>query len=361
MRLRNKILLPQGKLCYDTRDYLRRCLRVMKEFNEITMIKLRRLLYITTMLTAVLFLCTGCSNEREEKQLQLREQGITYLENEQYKEAIEAFQCALDESLGEIDEVELDICYYKAEAQYLSGDVEGAVGTYTAIINYNNDPRAYYLRGNLNYTMNEEYALKDYASAAEYDKHTDYELYIGIYEAMKAHGNNEGTAYLEEALKIKGDTAYDKMQKGRIKFLLGSYGDAVTLLEEAAAGKEYEAYFYLAEVYLSNLAISSVNAMEEAKNNMNAYIASGVADSYKLYNIAENQLNKGYYDISISCLEAALKLKEVPNKQIVMKTLAIAYEKTSNFVVARDVLTDYVKLYPEDEEAKRELTFLETR
>ena len=320
------------------------------------MIKLRRLLYITTMLTAVLFLCTGCSNEREEKQMQLREQGITYLENGQYEEALEAFQGALDESLGEIGEVEVDICYYKAEAQYMSGDVEGAIATYTAIIGYNHAPKAYYLRGNLYYSKNDEEAtLKDYASAAEYDNQTDYELYIGIYEAMKAHDNTNGTDYLDKALNIKGETAYDKMQKGRIKFFLGIYGDAVTMLEEAAAGKEYEAYYYLSEVHLAT------NDMEKAQNNMNAYITSGVADSYKLYNIAETQLIKGNYAISISCLEAALKLETVPNKQIVMKTLAIAYEKTSNFVAARDILTDYVKLYPEDEEAKRELTFLETR
>ena len=320
------------------------------------MMKLRHLLYIAAMLGTVCLLCTGCASEREERQMQLREQGITYLENGQYEEALETFQAALDEALGEIGEVELDICYYKAEAQYLSGDAEGALAAYTAIINYNNAPKAYYLRGNLYYSMeDEEAALKDYAKAAEYDKQTDYELYIGIYETMKAHDNPNGTAYLEKALTIKGQTAYDMMQKGRIKFLLGNYEESVTMLEEAAEGKEYEAYYYLMEVYLAT------NDMEKATNNMNAYIASGAADAYTLYNIAETQFNKQNCDISISCLEAALKLEKVPNKQIVMKTLAIAYEKTSNFVAARDILTEYVNLYPEDEEAKRELTFLETR
>lgn len=207
----------------------------------------------------------------------------------------------------------------------------------------------------------EEAALKDYASAAEYDNQKDYELYIGIYEAMKAHDNVNGTTYLDKALNIKGETAYDKMQRGWINHLLGNDVEAISLLKEAVEGGEAEGYYYLVEVYLSGVAVSSVNTMEEAKNNMNAYIASGVADSYKLYSIAETQLNKENYDISISCLEAALKLEKVPNKQIVMKTLVIAYEKTSNFVAARDILTNYVKLYPEDEEAKRELTFLETR
>ena len=48
--------------------------------------------------------------------------------------------------VGSVGAEELDICYYKAKAQYLSGDVDGAIDTYTAIIDYNKDSDAYYLR-----------------------------------------------------------------------------------------------------------------------------------------------------------------------------------------------------------------------
>jgi len=335
------------------------------------MIQIRKLLYTVMILTVALTLCTGCSSERKEKQLSLREQGIVHLENGQYEKALTAFQSALDESLGQIGEVELDICYYKAEAQYLSGDTEGAIGTYSAIIEYNHQPKAYYLRGNLYYSLyqpaesegveSEEFvdyeamALADYEQAIKYEK-SDYQLYIGIYEVLTAHGKSvEGLKYLDEALKIQGETAYDKMQKGWINFLLGNNEEAITLLKASAEGKELESYYCLAEVYLE------LGDMENAQNNMKAYISSGIADSYKLYNIAEVQLLKENYDVAINCLESALKLDKVPNKQVIMKTLVIAYEKISNFVAARDVLTDYVNLYPEDEEAARELTFLETR
>ena len=265
----------------------------------------------------------------------------------------------------------MDICYYKAETQYLSQDVEGAIATYTAIIEYNHQPKAYYLRGNLYYSLHsrdvtnlessqqsanyEVMALADYEQAVKYEK-SDYELYIGIYESLTAHGKQaEGLEYLDKALKIQGETAYDKMQKGWINFLLGKNDEAIILLKAAAEGKELESYYCLAEVYLD------MGDMENAQNNMNAYISSGIADSYKLYSIAEVQLSKENYDVAINCLESALKLEKIPNKQIVMKTLVIAYEKMNNFIAARDVLTDYVKLYPEDEEAARELTFLETR
>lgn len=320
------------------------------------MIRLKRFLYMAILMVAVLFLCVGCNTEREERQLKFREQGISYLENGNYEKALETLQAALDESLGEIGAIELDICYYKAQAQYMLGQVEDAINTYTAIIGYNNSSKAYYLRGNLYYSQGKEaLALSDYESATQYDGKNDYELYIGIYEAMKANGNQNGVDYLNEACNINGDTAYDKMQKGRIRFMLGVYGDAVTWLTEAAESGEAESYYYLAEVYLAT------DKLEEAKSAMASYIASGIADSYRLYSIADSQMEKEHYDIAIECLESALKLEQIPNKQTVMKNLVIAYEKTYDFVSARELLEDYVNLYPEDEEAKRELTFLETR
>lgn len=341
-----------------------------KEFNEITVIHFKRLLYMTTIITMVLSLCTGCSSERKEAQLAYREQGIAYLESGEYDKAVEAFQSALDEALGEIDEVALDICYYKAQAQYMSGDDEGALSTYTAIIAYNQDPKAYYQRGNLYYRMHDsvlalssdvsadsEYdkkAIADYKQAVKYEKQ-DYELYIGIYDALADHKNADAESYLKIALDIKGDSAYDKLQKGRIRFLLGAYEDAISLLNAAADGGEYEAYYYLAETYLVN------GNDAEGSKYMKAYIASQIADSYRLYSIAENQIVREKYDIAIDCLEAALKLEKVPNRQSIMKTLVVVYEHNEDFASARNVLSSYVQSYPEDEEAARELIFLETR
>ena len=44
-----------------------------------------------------------------------------------------------------------------------------------------------------------------------------------------------------------------------------------------------------------------------------------------------------------------------------MKTLVIAYEHSLDFESAKKVMAEYVEAYPDDEEAKREFTFLETR
>lgn len=319
-------------------------------------LKTKKILYTVCVAVFVLVVCTGCGSNRKEEQRELRLEGITLMENEKYEEAMEKFQRALDLSLGKVGNVETDICFYKAEAQYMLGDLEGAMQTYSAIIDFNEDPRAYYLRGNLYYSFGEEEnALKDYAAAVEKEE-KDYEIYIGVYEALMAHGKEkEAQDYLNRAIELKGTTAYDKMQKGRINYLLGENETAVALLEEAAKGKEKQAFYYLAEIY------SLMGDEASAKSNMDAYMESGIADSYSLFTIANDELAKGNYDMAIECLTAALELEKVPNKQIIMKTLVIAYEHKMDFAAALELMTDYVAAYPEDEEAKRELTFLETR
>ena len=43
-----------------------------------------------------------------------------------YEDAIKAFQNALNQSLRKVGEKEIDICFYKAQAQYLSGAKDDA-------------------------------------------------------------------------------------------------------------------------------------------------------------------------------------------------------------------------------------------
>ncbi len=319
-------------------------------------VRIKKTLIVALIAVFVLTLCTGCNNERKEDQKALRLEGITLMENGKYEDALEKFQEALDLSLGKLGRVEMDICLYKAETQYKLGDKEGAMETYTSIIEFNESAQAYFLRGNLYYSLGEEEnAIKDYTKALEQDKN-NYELYIGVYEALSANGKDkEAQECLNKALEIKGNTAYDKMQKGRINFLLGENKTALELLEDAVEGKEKQALYYIACIY------SAMGDEASAESNMNAYMESGIADSYSLFEIANDELGKGNFDMAIECLKSALKLEKVPNKQIITKTLVIAYEQTLDFESALELMAQYVEDYPDDEEAQRELTFLETR
>lgn len=314
-----------------------------------------KIVYMAVLLALMTLFCTGC-NEREENQMTYRQKGINLMENGKYEEALVEFQNALDMSLGEIGETEVDICFYKAQTQYYLGDVEGAMNTYSAIIDFNENAKAYYLRGNLYYSLGDETnALNDYELAIENDK-KDYEVYIGVYEALIAHGKEqEALECLNQALEMSGNSAYDKMQKGRIYFLLGESETAISFLEEAIKGDEDTAYYYLAEVQ------EAIGNEAQAKENILAYIGSDDIDSYNLFHVANDQIGKGNYEMAIQCLNSALELESVPNKQMIMKTLVIAYEQNRDFASAKALMAEYVENYPDDEEALREYTFLETR
>ena len=316
----------------------------------------------TKWIKRILIICTvavciaGCGKKDNKEQDALRTYGINCLASGDYEEAIEAFQGALDQNVGSIGEKEIDLCFYKARAQYMGGFEEDAIETYTNIIEYNGSAEAYYLRGNLYFSMGEtELALSDYDSAVANDK-KNYELYLGIYEAMEAHGMAEdGQKYLNMALEIKGDGGNDLLQKGCIYYYLGEKDKAIELLEDALEKKVYEANFYLAEIYTES------GEVERAETYFAAYLESGIADSTSLCKMGENQMACGNYSQAITYFLAALEMEEVPNKQAIMKNVVVSYEELGEFASARAMLEDYVELFPDDEAAARELIFLQTR
>lgn len=305
---------------------------------------------------AVVFIVSKTNKEREEKQLAYRQEGIEYFEQGDYEKALECFLDALADSSGDIDDTEMDICFYKARALYEMGDTDGAMESYNAVIEYNDDAKAYFLRGNLYYSLgDEENALADFKKAVE-KEHKDYDLYIAIYEILAAKNRQEDAKdYLSKALEIKSDKDADEVKLGYINFLLGNNETAIELLEESSA-EDPAGYYYLFLVY------DAMENSEKALENLNAYMKEEKdLDSYKLYETGTGLLKKSQYTSAIECFKKALELEEVPNKQFIMKSLVVAYEKNLDFTSAKEVMEEYVKEYPEDEEAYREYTFLETR
>ncbi len=311
---------------------------------------------IAAMMVALAFNVSACGQKNNEKQDAYRQYGITCMESGKYEEAIESFQSALDQSLGKVSEKEIDICFYKAKAQALSGDSEAAMETYNAIIKYNKDARAYYLRGNLYFDMGQkEQALADYEQAVKEDK-KNYEIYIGIYQSMCSHDMEaEGQKYLSLAMELKGDKTKDQLYKGRISYLLGDTANAIAYLQKAQEAKEPLASYYL------GLAYEKEGNTQQAKTCIQEYIDSGVATSYDLYELGTNEAEEADYESALNYFNAALALEKVPNKQNIMKSAISAYEYSGDFESARKMMKDYLKLYPSDEEAQRESVFLETR
>ncbi len=285
-----------------------------------------------------------------------RNQGIIYLQDGNYEAAVDAFQSALDQVRGTVSDAEIDICYYKAEAQYLNGSNMDALETYSAIIAYNDDSRAHFLRGCLYARMGmESESQKDFDAAIEGNP-SDYELYIGIHDMLAAEGRvDEADSYLNQALLIKGESATDKVYKGRIEYMLGQYSQAVLHLSEAVEKGNPEGNYYLAQVYLAK------NDPTNAESYFQAYLDAGCANSNCLYEMGCIKMGRGDYVGAITHFKDALELESVPNKSAILRKLTIAYEYAGQYSSAKDIMKLYVDMFPNDWEAVRELTFLETR
>ena len=308
---------------------------------------------------AVLFaaLFTGCTNERLEDELDFRKIGINSMQSGDYEGAVAAFNSALSQCVGKITDTELDICYYKAAAQYAGGDIEGALATYQAMIDYDGkNGNAYYLHGCLSLKQQDtDTAKKDFANAVKYNP-DDYELYVGIYENLAANNmTDEGEEYLNRAFDIKGNSAENLTWRGRIYYLLGQYANAVKELEEAVKKDSAKANLYLAQVY------EAEEDSANAEKYYQAYVDSGTADSVAMNALAEIQMGKGNYEAALEDIRQGLAMDNVTNQQELLSNQIIAYEYSGDFSSAWDVVQQYVSLYPDDEAAQREYIFLKNR
>ncbi len=313
-----------------------------------------------TYILAAAFLAaslTACSSEKQENEEAYRQIGINCMEQKDYEGAISAFDKALEQKIGKIGAQETDICYYKAAAQYASGDAAGAIATYNALLDYDEEnANAYYLRGAMYLVTGDAAAAQaDFNSAVTHNP-KEYELYVNVYEQLNGAGLvTEAAGYLNQALEIEGDLANDHLWKGRIYQLMGEYENAVTELKAALEKKSVEANLYLAQ-------LSDAQGDAEASTAYyQAYLDSGEADSVVMEALGKAELDKGNYADAIQYFKSGLEMEEVENQRELMQNLIIAYERSQDFSSAKITMEQYLEQYPDDEAALREYTFLSTR
>ena len=320
----------------------------------------RKLSMVLCLLVLVLGMSamTGCqSKESLEKEKQYRQSGIEKMEEGDYEGAVTLFQKALDQSLAEVGDLEIDICYYKAAAQYKSGDMEGALKTYKALISYDKkNPEPYYLRGCIYLKEGDsKKAQEDFDKAMELSS-DDYELYVSIYENLMGVGETEAAEnILNQALKLDGEDAEDYRERGHIYLLKGDYESARKELDKAINKEDTKALLYMAQVYDAQGNSSQAQALYES------YSARNGSDSEALKTLGEMQMEMGNYQQALEFFQQALTADNVINEQAIRKSEIIAYEQMKDFASAKEKMAAYVEDYPDDQQAAREFVFLQTR
>ena len=299
---------------------------------------------------------TACSKYNE-TEISLRDEGIELMDTGNYEGAIEKFDEALDCSIGKVTDLEIDINYYKAAAQYNAGNFEDATKTYAALIKYDGDNyKPYFLRGSI-YAKEGEIgqAILDYDAAIAIDDE-NYLLYIEIYENLNSLGyTDQAMVYLNDALAVDDNSSDAKYYKGRIYYMLGETSDAETYLKEAVEDDIVEARLYLAKLYQDQGDYTSAQTLLEE------YASSEDVTSDALATLGDIEVSNGNYEKALNYFEAGLKLDSIDNMPALMKGKVAALEGLNRFSEAKEVLTQYLESYPNDEEAQKELVFLQTR
>ena len=317
-----------------------------------------KLMIATIVLWAYLGVA-GCQNNQQvvEDQQAFRQVGINKMNEGDYAGAVDAFQKALDKSQAVISELELDICYYKATAQYNNEDAKGAIATCDALIDYNKkDAKAYFIRGCVYLKEGDsENARKDYSRALELSGN-DYALYLSVYENLSGAGFvEEAEELIAKALELEGDSAEDYRERGHVYLIRKEYDNARKELDQAIKMGDTKALLYLAQVY------DAQDDGKKAKSLYESYLEKNGSDTDTMVALGEMQMEAGKYKRALELFQQAMVAGSLENDKSLRRNEIICYENLHDFANAKEKMASYVKDFPEDEEAQRENTFLQTR
>lgn len=296
------------------------------------------------------------SNSGSVQQLANRGKGIVHLYQGNYQESISAFDQALSDAGGKYSEVEMDILYYKAEAENLSGDSVAAVLTYSKILEQKEDADIYMLRG-VAYQKVGDYtnAAKDLYSAIDKSK-KNYLIYLTLYDALTAQGKSEeAKKVLNDALELKAYSAEELTSRGMICMYLEDYEQALEAFKSAMDKGYVGANIGFAEASMKQ------GNYEAALPYYEAYLneVAGDAKAYNQYATCLIHLKR--YDEARENVEKGLALNDRNADRDLLFNEAIICEYNAQWADAYEKFKVLNTKYPEDAEIKRELDFLETR
>ncbi|MBQ7076637.1 MAG: tetratricopeptide repeat protein [Lachnospiraceae bacterium] len=318
----------------------------------------KRLLIILAVFAALLLTACTLPNPREKDELSYRSAGIKQLNKGDYKDALTAFQKALDNSNGRISAVELDICYYKAFCLINLGRNDEAMEVYDSIIAYDKkEAKAHLLKGHLYAALNEiDKARKEYDTALSYNG-GDYAYYLAAYENLIYVGaNDDAESYLKKGLDLKGKSTSDYVYQGRFYLLLKDYDAAKLVLSEAINEGSGEARLYMAEV------LREMGQEDQAYGIYENYIKNNKNDPNALYRMVQILMNSGEYEKALTYVDEAIAVSDADNeKKELLEDKILAYEKLNMYKEAMTAVKEYIKIYPDDAALKKELVFLSSR
>lgn len=294
--------------------------------------------------------------EDEKLNLSYRGAGICAFMTGDYEKAEDYFVRALQESRGVVGKEELDLSYYLAETYVCLGKNDEALETYTNILNFDEDEtEARVYRGIIYASKGEtDKAEKDFSKAVEKDD-TSIEVYYQIYNALSEAGDKKAEDYLKKGLKCEDESKEGKYMKGCLYKASGDLEKALSALQESKTAGYGKASFTMGEIY------EQLGDLENAIACYDSYLKVANASVAEYSKIIECQIAAGDIEKAKAYCETAVANAK-PSELRAMKFEQItAMEKMGDFAKAKELMSQYLADYPDDEKAQRENEFLLTR
>ena len=294
--------------------------------------------------------------EGEDEQLLCRGMGIAYMGMTDYEEAITYLETALHAGGGRVEDIDFDINYYLATAYYKNGRAQDAVDAYSAILALRpREKNAYYLRGCVKLSQNDfEGAQLDFGEAVTLDSR-DYDQMIRIYMALEEYGYKEaGLVYLQNAL-TENEKSISDYDMGRICYYMGDYENARNYLTKLKTTTDYGAALYLGRTY------EALGDYNYASSIYAGYVENDQSKA-EIYNqLGLCRMRMSEYESALQAFQAAMNIEDNGMMQTLKFNEIVTYEYMRDYKTAAALMSSYLRTYPDDETAKREYEFLQTR
>lgn len=282
-------------------------------------------------------------------------EGITYLQMQDYEHAAILFNKSLEELDYKAEEFEKDVIFYLAGAYQADGQIEQALEQYGVLIAKYKDPEAYFLRGRIYLEQGEEEkAASDFHKSLEKDASYDNYIHVYLTYAEQSRGA-DGAAFLEQAVEKTPENDTEQYQQGRIFYYLEEYDRAKDVLTKAVNAQNQDAVLLLGKIYLETNNIANARVLYQNYLEMHA-------DSAKAYNgLALCDIAEGNYESAGINIQKGLECKETEEMENLLFNEIVIYEKQLDFETAKAKMAEFLKKYPDNENAIRENLFLQSR
>ena len=288
-----------------------------------------------------------------------RGEGIVYLQEGTYTSAITMFTRCLDalEDGGDNDAAfREDVLLYEAEAYMKNNNIDEAISIYSDLTSGENPEKAYLMRGIAYVTLGDVDSAKQ-----DFDKvvktAASYENCIHIYEALASVSRKaDGVEYLQKALEQTPETADDYYNEGVVYYTSGNLEQAKEDLNHAIELGSSDAVEMLGKVCIE---LGETEAAREAYQNMinDGMFQAAAYNGLALCDIADEQYQAALDEINIGLQDTS----DPDATKNLLYNQIVAYEKLLDFETAKAKMTEYLAMYPGDENAIRENKFLSTR